>query len=505
LRHKKELAGLMAPPGGLRTRQGQSVGAVWVLSQIAGRLGITQALGRSRQGRLALWQVLARVIDQGSRLSAVRLAGSHAACDVLGIERPFNEEDLYENLDWLCARQAVMEKRLFEQRGKDARPELFLYDVTSSYLEGTENELGAFGYNRDGKRGKKQIVIGLLCDEQGIALSIEVFTGNTQDPRTVASQIRKMAGRFGAREITLVGDRGMLKTPQLEQLDDYGFHYITAITKAQIETLLKQGAIQMGLFDQPLAEVVGDIRYVLRRNPIRADELQASRDDKLAVLKQKLEQRNSYLCEHPRARVEVALRNLQAYSDKLRISRWVRLSGDVGTRELTLSIDEAALTEEAKLDGCYVLKTDLPPRVASKEVVHARYKDLALVEQAFRIGKTVELELRPIHVRLASRTRGHVFVVMLAYRIVQELAQCWRQLDVTVQEGLDELSSLCSTQIHQGEQVLCQQIPQPRPSVQRLLQAADIRMPEALPSNGVVVTTKRKLHERRKSKVKSTT
>ena len=507
LRHKKELAGLIDPPCALRTRQGQSVGALWVLWQLAQRLGIAQALGRTRQGRLALWQVFARVIDQGSRLSAVRLATHHASCDVLGLQRPFNEEDLYENLDWLTARQADIEKRLFQQRDKQNEPRLFLYDVTSSYLEGTENELGAFGYNRDGKRGKKQIVIGLLCDAQGTPLSIEVFTGNTQDPRTVASQIRKMAGRFGAREVTLVGDRGMLKAPQLEQLEDSGFHYITAITKAQIKTLLKQGAIQMGLFDQPLAEVVekGGIRYVLRRNPMRASELQASRDDKQQALQQKIGQRNTYLREHPRARVEVALRDLQAYSDKLRISRWVRLSEEASVRQITLSIDEVALAEEAKLDGCYVLKTDLPSQVASKEVIHGRYKDLALVEKAFRTSKTVELELRPIHVRLASRTRGHVFVVMLAYRIVQELARCWHPLDVTVQEGLDELSSLCSTQIHQGEQVLCQQIPQPRASVQRLLETAKIRMPEVLPCNGVIVTTKRKLPERRKSKIKSTT
>ena len=148
---------------------------------VARRLGIDKALGTTRDGKLALWQVMARVIDQGSRLSAVRLAmRPHAACDVLGVGT-FDEDALYENLDWLAGAQAAVEDRLFAQRTKTKPVSLFLYDVTSSYLEGTHNELAAFGYNRDGKKGKLQIVIGLLCDEDGHPVSIEVFPGNTQD------------------------------------------------------------------------------------------------------------------------------------------------------------------------------------------------------------------------------------------------------------------------------------------------------------------------------------
>jgi len=501
LRHKNELDGLIQQNPSIRTRQGLSVGAVWLIYDMARQLGVERALGSSRQGRLALWQIIARVIDQGSRLSAVRLAGSHTACDVLGIDQAFDEDDLYENLDWLCARQAKIEKRLFDRMDRGPEAGLFLYDVTSSYLEGTENELAAFGYNRDGKRGKKQIVIGLLCNGQGIPLSIEVFCGNTQDPQTVASQIQKVVGRFGARQVTFVGDRGMIKSAQIEALGRRNFHYLTAITKAQIKKLLKAKVIQMELFDQHLAEVFAeqDIRYILRRNPVRALEMEASREDKLSSLKAKVEQRNRYLQEHPRASVEVALRKVEEHSEKLRITAWVNLSGEEETRRITLGVDEAVLAEEAKLDGCYILKTDLPQQMASKETVHDRYKDLSLVEQAFRTSKTVELELRPIHVRLASHTRGHAFVVMLAYRMVRELARRWQHLDTTVQEGINELSTLCATQIHSDDRVLCQQIPQPRPSVKRLLDAAKVRLPQALPSNGVIVTTKRKLHKRRTS------
>src|SRR5215468_178771 len=278
LRHKEALEHLGTIQDAITLKQGRSFGAVWTVSHVARRLGIEQALGTTRDGKLALWQVMARVIDQGSRLSAVRLAMAHAACDVLGLG-PFNEDALYENLDWLAGVQASIEDRLFAQRTKTKPINLFLYDVTSSYLEGTQNELAAFGYHRDGKKGKMQIVIGLLCDEDGHPVSIEVFPGNTQDPHTVAAQLEKVKARFGVTAITFVGDRGMIKGQQIEDLAHHGCHYITAITKPQIEKLLRTGTFQMDLFDQELAEVLTDegIRYVLRRNPVRAQEVRETR------------------------------------------------------------------------------------------------------------------------------------------------------------------------------------------------------------------------------------
>ena len=221
--------------------------------------------------------------------------------------------------------------------------------MTSSYLEGTENELAAFGYNRDGKRGKKQIVIGLLCDGAGEPLSIEVFTGNTSDPKTLAPQIRKAAERFGARAVTFVGDRGMIKSGQIEALGEERFHYITAITKAQIRTLLKDQVIQLDLFDRDLAEVEANdgLRYILRRNPARALEVAAVREDKLATLRRDLERRNQYLREHRRARVAVALREVNRRAAQLRIAGWAAISSDEENRQIGLSVDEAALAEEA--------------------------------------------------------------------------------------------------------------------------------------------------------------
>ncbi|MCP4108101.1 MAG: IS1634 family transposase [Desulfobacteraceae bacterium] len=409
LKHKKDLTQLKSVSKDISLRQGLSVGAVWLIYDMAKQIGIVNALGNSRQGKLALWQVIARVTDQGSGLSAVRLAGSHAACDIIGLDS-FNEEHLYKNLDWLCEMQETIEDSLFSRTHPDHRPNLFLYDVTSSYFEGMQNELSAFGYNRDGKKGKRQTVIGLLCDDKGKPLSIEVFPGNTQYPKTVASQIRKAAKRFGGDEVTSVGDRGMIKSNEIKDLSGHGFHYITAITKSQTESLIKKNTIQMSLFDRELAEITDKdgIRYVLRRNPIRAEEIQLSRESKLVSVRNEVIKQNKYLKDHPLAKQDVALRKVKERCGKLKVSKWILPSAS--ERKIFLTLDEDALTEAAKLDGCYVLKTDLSQETASKTVIHSRYKDLAMVEWAFRTSKTAELEMRPVFVRLSGRTRGHAFV-----------------------------------------------------------------------------------------------
>jgi hypothetical protein len=496
LRHKEELEHLGTIQDAVMLKQSLSFGAVWTVYHVARRLGIEQALGTTRDGKLALWQVIARVIDQGSRLSAVRLAMSHAACDVLGVG-PFDEDALYDNLDWLAHRQATVEDKLFAQRTKTKSVSLFLYDVTSSYLEGTHNELAAFGYNRDGKKGKRQIVIGLLCDEGGHPVSIEVFPGNTQDPQTFAAQINKVKARFGVHEITFVGDRGMIKGPQIGDLAQQGLHYITAITKPQIEKLLQQGTLQMDLFDQEVAEVLAEegIRYVLRRNPVRAQEVRDTRHAKLATLQAYVAKQNQYLTDHPRANAQSALQKLVAKAAKLRLADWVALT--LAERALTLTVQEDALTEAAKLDGCYVLKTDLTPQQANKEIVHDRYKDLASVEQAFRTCKTAHLEVRPIFLRREARTRAHAFVVMLAYQLIQYLASCWSPLDITVEEGLNALTTLCLVEVSPKNAPSYHCIPTPRDAIARLLHSADIKLPKVFALSGVRVSTKKKLQSER--------
>ena len=341
LKYKGNLAELASLDKSMKLQQGLRVGAVWVLLCLAKQLHIVDALGAGRQAKLALWQIMARIIEHSSRLSAVRLARSHAVCDLLDLDS-FNEDDLYANLDWLHENQSKIEDRLFRATHQDSSPTLFLYDVTSSYLEGTHNDLGAFGYNRDGKSGKQQIVLGLLCDDQGVPLSIEVFPGNTSDTKTFASQVHKVAERFGGGEVTFVGDRGMIKGPQIQLLKEHedNFHYISALTKPQIEGLLKKGILQMSLFDEAIAEVLseeGGERFVVRRNPIRAEEMKRNRQDRLDSLNNRVEKYNAYLEEHPKAKVEVGLRRMKDNATRLKIHKWVEIEPR-GTKRLFKSI-----------------------------------------------------------------------------------------------------------------------------------------------------------------------
>lgn len=492
LRHKEELTELGVASKDVQLQQGPSIGGILLLKEIAVRFGITKALGEDTNGKLALWQVIARAMDQGSRLSAVRLGKLHSADQLLGTGA-FNEDKLYLNLKWVSDNQQKIEDALFRFRYKNISPSLYLYDVTSSYLEGTENFFGAFGYNRDGKRGKRQIVIGLLCDQEGWPLSIEVFPGNTQDTATMASQIRKVSERFGAKDVTFVGDRGMIKSKQVTDLIEHKFHYITAITKPQIETLLKRDVIQLGLFDAKLAEVTNkNIRYILRKNPVRAQEIHNSRNSKYSTVERLVEQQNQYLLEHAKAKSDTAHTKIKSLAKKLKIDKWIKI--EVIDRKLKLQIDKNALLEESELDGCYVLRTDLTPDQASKETVHNRYKDLAFVEKAFRYSKTVELDLRPIFVRNEESTRAHAFVVMLSYCLVRFLKECWESIDTTVQEGLDALNQLCATNVIVRDNYAFTSIPIPRKDIQELLKLCSVSIPKAICLEKSNVSTKVKLN-----------
>ena len=490
LQHKDDMT-VLRSLNEVELEQGLSVGAAWLVYQVAKDIGIEKALGKERPGKLALWQVMARVINQGSRLSAVRLAQVHAGCDILGMRTGFNEDDLYDNLAWLAENQSQIEERLFLKRCSGKKPELFLYDVTSSYFEGENNELADWGYNRDKKSGKKQVVLGLLCDETGDPISIEVYRGNTLDFETFEGQIKKAVNKFGCERVTFVGDRGMIKSGQISALGEAKFHYITAITKPQIEKLLREGVFQMELFEQELCEVEqAGVRYVLKRNPERVKEMVATRKGKKESIEKLCEKGNAYLVEHPRAKAASLLKKVKKKIDDLKISDWLGVI--VEGKRLELSEDVAALAEEAKLDGCYVIKSDLPKEITS-QVIHDRYKDLAQVEQAFRNCKTGLLEMRPWYVTKEESTRGHALEVMLAYLITHHLQQAWANFNLTVEEGIAQLSLICSTKMVIKGQESCHRIPRPGSTGIKLLEAANVHLPQALPDLGARVVSRKQL------------
>jgi len=482
-----------------RVEQGKSIGSVWLLAQLSQRLGIADALGDTQEGRLALWQVMARTLDQGSRLSAVRLARTHEI-DFLRLGR-LDEDVLYENLDWIAENQTRIENTLFHKHHPNGSCTLFLYDVTSSYFEGVHNELAAFGYNRDKKKGKMQIVVGLLCDNDGRPVAVEVFEGNTNDTKTMHNQIRKVADRFNAENVVFVGDRGMIKSSQQKELKEENFDFITALTKPQIETLIKQSSIQMSFFDEKIHEVVleNGSRYILRCNPVRAAEIAENRKLKQVKLDAIVAERNRYLKEHPKAKTATAVKYCEDRVKRLKIDGWISVSCEEASRIITLHIDESKLKEISLLDGCYCLTTSLSAEKMSKEDVHSRYKDLAMVEEAFRTCKTGQLELRPIYVRKAGRTRAHVFVVMLSYLLVRELQDSWRPIDMTVEEGLDLLTTLCTARVNLGDGREYHQIPAMRQDLGMLYAAVNLEKPRILPGGKTVADSQRKLQSRRKS------
>jgi transposase len=480
-------------PEEIMLEQGPSIGSLFTVYSIAQKLGIISALGQDQQAKLALWQICARVIEQGSRLSAVRMANIHAAESIINFERGFTENELYDNLAWLDENQERIENHMFAERsGKEGnKPQLFLYDVTSSYLEGDKNEYANFGYNRDKKKGKSQIVIGLLCDAKGMPVTVEVFEGNTQDVKTVSSQLKKISERFGCSRVTFIGDRGMLKSTSLSELNGLGFSYITGITKAQIETLIRQGVMQYGLFDSTLCEVEHEgVRYVYRRNPQRAEEIEYTRQKKKARVAKMLSDKNIYLTEHSRASVEKALNAVKEKIKALKLESWLSVSiSECKPRELCLEENEKQLEEQIRLDGCYVLKTDLPAGAMTKEEVHARYKDLSYVEHAFREMKMEQLELRPLHVRSKTSTRAHVFVVMMAYMITRELERLWKEMSLTVREALHSLNTLTVNYIKIPTGLVMVKVPQASEQNAKLLKAAGVEIPTYLLPNKVNIHT----------------
>jgi transposase len=491
-----------ASDGALRLRQAESFGALWTVDQLAEQLGIKKALGVTWEAQLSYWQVLARVLRPGTSLLAmVRLATTCAAAALLGWRRAFTEDHLYANGAWLEGRHAVIERRLWHARPAQPKDQLFLYDVTSSYLEGDYNALAAWGYNRDHKAGKKQLVIGLLTDSQGEPVSIQVYRGNTSDLKTFGQQVHKIKKELGCEGVTLVGDRGMIRTDQKAAAQKAKFHFVTALTRPQIQKLLADKVLQLELFEEQVHEVLGEDgrRFVLRRNPVRQEEIRRVREQKRQALEAALQKANTYLDEHSRAKVATQRRYLAARLESLKVQDCLKLT--VRHQRLVLTVDAPALKAAAQLDGCYVVETDLKPAQADAQTIHDRYKDLAWVERDFRTLKTGHLEFRPWFVCTEDNTQAHALTAMLALKVRRHLERAWWSLEVTVEEGLRELEKLCVLAlVHpQSGQVVARQVPAPNARQKQLLDALKLELPATVPEAKVIVCTRKKIHQVRKT------
>ena len=389
-------------------------------------IGLDRMLGppRNRCRDLVIAMIVARLIAPASKLATARmldpLTASSSLGEVLGLG-PVDEDELYVALDWLGERQEAIEKALARKHLHDGT--LVLYDVSSSYVEGRCCELARLGYNRDGKKGKLQIVYGLLCAADGCPVAIEVFEGDTGDPRTLAAQIDKVKKRFALERVALVGDRGMITQARLEaEIAPAGLDWITALRAPAIRTLVEAGALQMSLFDQrDMAAITSPDypgeRLIVCRNPDLARERTRKREDLLAATEADLAVIAAAVrrARNPlRGEAEIALK-AGAVVNRHKVAKHFELS--IGEASFSFRRKTEAIAAEAALDGIYVVRTNLPRKLLDDAATVGAYKSLARVERAFRALKTVDIHLRPIFHWTTPRVRAHVLLCMLAYHV----------------------------------------------------------------------------------------
>lgn len=409
-------------------------GHVAAVLGMARKIGLDRLLAAgqapARLATLVLAMVLARVIDPASKLATARQLDAATATSSLGplLElETVSEQELYAALDWLLSQQSRIESRLAQRHLSQGT--LVLYDVSSTYFEGRTCPLARRGYSRDGKRDKLQIIFGLLCASDGCPVAVEVFAGNTGDPSTLAAQVAKLKQRFHLDHVVLVGDRGMITEARVEALlKPAGLDWITALRAPTIRMLLDQGAFQLSLFDErDLAEVTSpdfpDDRLVVCRNPWLAAERARKRLDLLAATEADLRK-----VVRAVARRTKPLRG----ADKIGLAAGAVLNRHKVAKHFILTITDdtfgferntEAIEAEGRLDGFYVIRTNLDKTTLAASDVVRVYKSLSQAERAFRSIKTVDLEIPPIHHRLSDRVRAHVLLCMLAYYLEWHMRQ----------------------------------------------------------------------------------
>jgi transposase len=405
---------------------------------VAAVLGLLRKLGLDRliagsnspARQRVLAMIVARILHPSSKLAITRHLAEATACDslgeVLGMET-VTEHDLYAAMDWLLARQDHIERRLAKCHLEDGA--LVLYDLTSVYMEGRRCPLASRGHSRDGKRGKEQIEFGLLCNQAGCPVAVEVFDGNTADPMTVGQQIDKLRQRFGRQRVVLVGDRGMLTQARIrEEVQPSGIDWISALRGPAVRKLVDSETVQLSLFDEKdLVEIESDAypgeRLMVCRNPLLAEERARKRE----VLLQSTEALLAPIVAATRREK----RRLKG-EDKigLRVGKVINRYKMAKHIELHITDDAFsyarkpdAIAQESALDGLYIVRTSLPATKLSAQDTVSAYKRLRVVERAFRSLKTVDLKVRPVFHYAADRVRAHVLLCMLAYYVEWHLRE----------------------------------------------------------------------------------
>lgn len=409
----------------------QHHGHVKAIQETMRRLKIGQLLGsrRSRERDVVLAMIAARVLEPQPKLATTRWWHITTLADQFSVADA-NEEELYRSLDWLVEQQDPIEQRLANRHLQEGGQ--MLYDLSSSYFEGTTCPLAARGYSRDGKKGKLQVNYGLLTDREGRPISISAFEGNTADPTTLMPQVKRIQTLFGIDSMVLIGDRGMISQHQIDQLQEHeGVLWISALKSGAIRSLLESDVIQLDLFDEfNLFELThpdfpGE-RLVACRNP----ELARLRSHKRHSLLEATAQELDKICAmveagRLRGKDKIGLR-VGKVINRYKVAKHIVL--EIEEAYFAYHVNDEQVACEAALDGLYVIRTNVPKKqMESAEAVRC-YKNLNQVERAFRSLKSIDLEIRPIHHRLENRVRAHLFLCMLAYYVKWHMMEAWRSL-----------------------------------------------------------------------------
>ncbi|MFH1475817.1 MAG: IS1634 family transposase [Chloroflexota bacterium] len=430
---ERSLRGERLVPAGaaFRIRRSLAHGHVAAVLGLVRSLGLETLLDRrpSRRRDLALGLIVARLLQPASKLATSRLLGQTTLGEVLAIGGA-TEDELYGALDWLLARQERVERAL--ARRHLGAGSLVLYDVSSTYVEGSHCPLAAHGYSRDHRPDRAQIVFGLVTDERGRPIAVEAFAGNTADPATLETQIDKVRTRFGLADIVLVGDRGMLTAARIERLREVGgIGWVSCLRAPALRRLVEAGDLQLGLFDETnLAEITSPEfpgeRLVVCRNPALATERARKREALLGETEAALAQ-VVRLVERGRLRSAAAI-GLRAgrVVDARKMAKHLEL--DIAEGRFAYRRRTDAIAQEAALDGLYVVRTSVPAERLDSAAVVETYKGLAAVERDFRMLKGDDLAVRPIFHWRADRVRGHLFLCLLAAYVRWHLEAAWAPL-----------------------------------------------------------------------------
>jgi len=403
-------------------------GHVAAVGAMLRRLGLERIIAPqpSAERDLFVAMIVARVVAPHTKLATTRW-WQNTSLVLEPTVAAATEDELYEAMDWLLDRQAEIERALARRHLHEDG--LVLYDLTSSYVEGRHCPLAARGHNRDGKKGKLQVNYGLLLDPEGRPVAVQVYRGNTADPKTVADQVHKIKHRYRLRHVVLVGDRGMLTAARIRELRTVGgIDWISALRAKEIQALADQDAVPLSLFDErDLAEIVSPDfpgeRLIVCRNPLLAEERARTRRALLEATEQLLDKLARRVATGRLKDPGKIGRALGRALGRYKVGK--HFECEVSQGRFSFRRREDKIAREAALDGIYVVRTSVPAAALPAQQVVLGYKSLALAEQAFKTFKSVDLRVRPIHHRLARRVRAHIFLCMLAYYVEWHLRQVW--------------------------------------------------------------------------------